>query len=48
MYTYAAPVEKLPTLEPGDCIELRCTYDDAMSNRRLGPELEARGVTPAK
>ncbi len=45
MYTYAAPVEKLPTLEPGDMIKLRCTYDNAMSNRRLGPELKARGQT---
>ena len=47
MYTYDASVEKLPTLEPGDKIKMRCTYDNAMSNRRLGPELKARGLTPA-
>ncbi len=46
MYTYAAPVEKLPTLEPGDKIALRCTYDNSMSNRRLGPELKARSLKP--
>jgi len=46
LYTYAAPVEQLPTLEPGDKIKLRCTYDNAMTNRRLGPELKARGLTP--
>jgi Copper type II ascorbate-dependent monooxygenase, C-terminal domain len=46
MYTYAAPVEKLPTLEPGDKIKLRCTYDNSMSNRRLGTELKERGLSP--
>jgi hypothetical protein len=46
MYTYAADVSKLPTLEPGDKIKLRCTYDNSMANRRLGPEYKARGLTP--
>ena len=46
MYTYAAPVEKLPTLEPGDKIKLRCTYDNSMANRRLGAELKNRGLSP--
>jgi hypothetical protein len=46
MYTYAADVSKLPTLEPGDKIKLRCTYDNSMMNRRLGPEYRARGLTP--
>ncbi len=42
MYTYAAPPEKLPTLEPGDKISLRCTYDNSMQNRRLGAEYKAQ------
>lgn len=46
MYTYAAPVEKLPTLRTGDRVALRCTYDNTMDNRRLGPEYEARGLQP--
>jgi hypothetical protein len=46
MYTYAAPVAQLPTLEPGDKIKLRCTYDNSMMNRRLGAEYQARGLTP--
>lgn len=46
MYTYAAPVEKLPTLEPGDRLKLRCTYDNAMKNRRLAAEYAARKLQP--
>jgi Copper type II ascorbate-dependent monooxygenase, C-terminal domain len=46
MYTYAAPPEKLPMLEPGDKILLRCTYDNSMQNRRLGAEYKARGLVP--
>jgi hypothetical protein len=46
MYTYAAPPEKLPVLEPGDTISLRCTYDNSMQNRRLGAEYRARGLVP--
>ena len=47
MYTYASPVEKLPTLEPGDKISLRCTYDNSLTNRRLATELKNRSLTPA-
>jgi hypothetical protein len=46
MYTYASPVEKLPTLDPGDKLKLRCTYDNTMNNRRLGAEYRARGLQP--
>lgn len=46
MYTYASPVDKLPRLEPGDKIKLRCTYDNALTNRRLAAELAGRGLTP--
>jgi copper type II ascorbate-dependent monooxygenase-like protein len=46
MYTYAAPVEKLPTIEPGDKIRVRCTYDNSMANRRLSAEYRARGLQP--
>jgi hypothetical protein len=46
MYTYASAVERLPTLEPGDRIQLRCTYDNSLSNRRLATELANRGLSP--
>lgn len=46
MYAYAAPVTKLPTLDPGDKIRLRCTYDNSMANLRLGAEYRARGLQP--
>jgi hypothetical protein len=46
MYTYAAPVEKLPTVAAGDVLRIRCTYDNTMSNRRLGTEYAARGLSP--
>ena len=45
MYSYAAKVEELPTLDPGDKILLRCTYDNTMKNRRLAAELTARRRT---
>jgi hypothetical protein len=46
MYTYAAPVEKLPTLKVGDKLRLRCTYDNSMFNRRMATEYRARGLVP--
>lgn len=46
MYTYAATPEKLPTLEPGDKLKLRCTYDNTMQNRRLAAEYRARNLQP--
>lgn len=45
MYSYAAKVEDLPTLDPGDQILLRCTYDNTMQNKRLAAELMARRRT---
>ncbi len=45
MYSYAAAVEDLPTLDPGDKILLRCTYDNTMDNHRLRAELVARRHT---
>jgi hypothetical protein len=46
MYTYASPVENLPTLAAGDKIAIRCTYDNSMMNKRLGAEYKARGLVP--
>jgi hypothetical protein len=46
LYTYAAPVEKLPVVATGDVLTVRCTYDNVMTNKRLGAEYMARGLTP--
>jgi hypothetical protein len=46
VYTFDAPIEHLPTIKRGDRIRVRCTYDNSMSNRRLGPELWQRGLQP--
>jgi hypothetical protein len=46
LYTYASPVEGLPTIAKDDVLTVRCTYDNTMMNKRLGPEYAARGLTP--
>lgn len=46
VYSYDAPLENLPIIQPGDRVILRCTYDNTMANRRLGDELYERGLQP--
>jgi hypothetical protein len=31
-YSYDAPIESLPTLEPGDVLQIRCTYNSSTEN----------------
>jgi Copper type II ascorbate-dependent monooxygenase, C-terminal domain len=45
MYAYDAPVSSLPTLDTGDKIRLRCTYDNTMQNPRLRDSLLSVGRT---
>ena len=45
MYAYDAPVADLPTIETGDKLKLRCTYDNTMQNPRLRDSLLAVGQT---
>ncbi len=45
MYAYEAPVTSLPTLDTGDKIKLRCTYDNTMENPRLREVLVSVGRT---
>jgi hypothetical protein len=45
MYAYDASPDKLPTLEVGDKIRVRCTYDNSTQNTALVSELTARGMT---
>jgi hypothetical protein len=44
MYAYDGAVERLPALEPGDRIRVRCTYDNSPSNTALAKERAARGL----
>lgn len=46
VYSYDAAIHELPRIDPGDRVRLRCTYDNTMSNRRLGDELYQRGLQP--
>jgi len=34
-YQYDAPIESLPTIQAGDTLRIRCTYDNSMSNLAL-------------
>src|SRR5262249_9567536 len=46
VYSYASSIEQMPLVNPGDRLRLRCTYDNTMGNRRLGPVLDAQGLVP--
>jgi len=44
-YDYDAPLEQLPQLNPGDRLNVRCTYDNTLSNVQLADSLFAEGKT---
>jgi hypothetical protein len=46
VYTYDAAVGQMPLAKPGDRLRLRCTYDNTMANKRLGPVLRDNGLVP--
>lgn len=39
-YSYDAPIESLPTLEPGDVLQVRCTYNNSIENPYVVKALE--------
>ncbi len=50
-YQYDAPIESLPTIEPGDVVEMRCTYDNTTTNPSLAAARRETGnlqPTPIK
>ncbi|MBS2011506.1 MAG: hypothetical protein JST00_01230 [Deltaproteobacteria bacterium] len=48
-YEYDAPVEKLPTVGPGDKLTFQCKYDNTMGNRHVRKALsELRLASPAE
>ncbi|HSO33746.1 MAG TPA: hypothetical protein VLT33_14535, partial [Labilithrix sp.] len=44
-YQYDAAIESLPTLEAGDVLRVRCTYDNTMSNLPLANARKEAGST---
>jgi hypothetical protein len=44
-YPYAAPIGSLPKLHPGDRIEVKCTYDNSLSNPFMAQALTEQGLT---
>ena len=44
-YQYDAPIEQLPTIEPGDMLKIRCTYDNTMQNLPLATARKEAGIT---
>lgn len=43
-YVYDGPIEQVPTLIPGDVLEMRCTYDNTLDNPFLRSALEEQGL----
>jgi hypothetical protein len=44
-YAYDAEIEDLPFVMPGDTFELRCRYDNTMTNPFVRSALQAQGLT---
>lgn len=44
-YDYDAPIEQLPLLNPGDQLNVRCTYDNTLNNVQLADSLLSQGQT---
>jgi hypothetical protein len=44
-YQYDAPIEQVPVIRPGDVFDMRCTYDNTMSNYYVREALEERQLT---
>lgn len=43
-YTYDAPIAEVPQLDPGDVLEMRCTYDNTLANPFLRSALDEQGL----
>jgi hypothetical protein len=45
LYDVDAPLGQMPTVQGGDVIKLRCTYDNTLNNPALVGALEQQGLT---
>jgi hypothetical protein len=43
-YAYDAPLSAVPTLRPGDVVNMRCTYDNSMGNPFVRTALQQVGM----
>jgi hypothetical protein len=44
-YAYDAPIESLPTVQGGDQLTIRCTYDNSMDNPYVQKALAEKHLT---
>ncbi len=44
-FQYDTPLANLPTITPGDTMEVRCTFDNTMANRKIGAALLEQGFS---
>ena len=44
-YQYDAPIVTLPTVEPGDVVEIKCSYDNTLTNPYVQLALEEQGLS---
>ena len=43
-YSYDAPLSSVPTVRPGDVVNMRCTYDNSMANRFVRTALQEQSI----
>ena len=43
-YQYATSLETLPTISPGDTLQVKCTFDNTMGNLKLKATLADQGL----
>ena len=44
-YMYDTSIDQLPTAQPGDVIQVKCTYDNTFGNAQLAQSLAARNLS---
>jgi mono/diheme cytochrome c family protein len=45
VYYYDTPLDSTPIAQPGDVLQMRCTYDNTMDNAAVATALEQRGLS---
>jgi hypothetical protein len=44
-YAYDAPLDQVPTVTPGDILQIQCTYDNTLNNPKVALSLSDQGLT---
>ena len=45
VYAFDVPIDQLPTMGPGDSLQLRCTYDNSLDNPFVAAALAEQGLS---